>query len=214
MAVVLHGNKKQKVYQCYHCGNQTLMTLVGEHKENWGDINFHGFTIYCMYLCHVCQNMTYVEQYWDESMIGFNYHGEIENIIDEKICYPAISLDTSYVPEKIKAAFEGALKSRYTDSALCLIGLRRTLEILCKDQGATKRTLEAKLEELVNTNILPPTLNEASNIARRFGNSAAHADDLEVSAHELTMIIEFIEALIEYIYVIPQKLKRFNLSAE
>ena len=200
----------QKVHHCYHCGNSTLMNLVGEHKENWGHMDYRGYTISQIYICPVCQKATYVERYWEEGMIGFNY----ENLEDEKICYPVISLDTNYVPDKIKSAYEGALKVRNTESALCLIGLRRTLEMICNDQGATKGNLVEKIEELAKKNILPPTLKEATHIARHFGNSAAHAETIEISRHELNLIVEFLESLMDYIYIIPNKLNRFKKEKE
>ncbi len=128
---------KQKIYQCYHCGNKTLMNLVGVHREDWGNEEFRGYIISQIYICPICQNATYVERYWEEGMIGANY----EDDEDEKICYLVISLETNFVPDKIKTAYEAALKVRNTDSALCLIGLRRILEMICNEQGASKGSL-------------------------------------------------------------------------
>lgn len=196
----------QQVFQCYHCGNETLMNLVGEHRENWENEDSYGYTVSCMFICPICQETTYVERYWELGMVAYNG----EDIVDEKIYYPAISLDKSYIPENIKTAFEGALKSRNTDRELCLLGLRRTLERICKEQGATENNLEKKVTELANRNILPPTLKEASDITRHFGNSAAHGDEMDISKNELNLIVEFVELLINYIYVIPQKILRLK----
>jgi hypothetical protein len=196
----------QKVYQCYHCGNKTLMNLVSEHREDWGNEEFRGYTISQIYICPICQNATYIERYWEDGMIGANY----EDYEDEKICYPVISLETNFVPDKIKTAYEAALKVRNTDSALCLIGLRRTLEMICNEQGAAKGNLVKKIEELANKNILPPTLKEATDITRHFGNSAAHAETIEISTHELNLIVEFIKSVMDYIYVIPHKMIKFK----
>ncbi len=195
----------QNIFQCYHCGNKTIMDQVGEYKEEFSNDDICGYTESCMYLCPVCKSVTFVERYTDNDMNCY---------VDERILYPVISLDKSYIPVKIKNAFEGSLKSRYTDGALCLIGLRRTLEMICKDKGATAKNLEGKIKELVCQNILPPTLEEASGFARRFGNSAAHADDIEISPYQLDMIIEFMESVIEYIYVLPHKMSRLKKSIE
>lgn len=46
--------------------------------------------------------------------------------------------------------------------------------MICKEQGATEGNLEKKAEALADRNILPPTLKDASDITRHFGNSAAH----------------------------------------
>lgn len=201
------GSIKQKVYQCYHCGNKTLMNLVADHKEYWDDEPpFLGYTISEMYVCPVCKCVTYVEKYWEEGMYDQNRNMYEE----EKICFPVITIDTNFVPEKIKDAYEGAMKARNTDTALCLIGLRRTLEMICNEQGALSGNLVGKIEELAKKNILPPTLKEATEITRHFGNSAAHAETIEMTTHELNLIIEFIKSVIEYIYVIPQKMLLFK----
>lgn len=205
---LLLSSRPQRVLQCYHCGNETLMNEVGKHIESGNGDFWFSNTSY-MYLCPICKKITFFESYVDEDMA--EYDGSTYS--NERIRYPAVSLDSTYVPFKIKKAYEGTLKSKYTDSALCLIGLRRTLEMICKDKGSTARDLASMIKELVNINVLPPTLKEASDIARGFGNSAAHADDINVSEHDLNMIIEFVESVIDYIYVLPQKMEKYKKVA-
>ena len=54
------ANKRQKVLQCFYCGNSTLMNLVGEHKYNWDEgQGYYGYFNYQMFSCPVCGKVTF-----------------------------------------------------------------------------------------------------------------------------------------------------------
>jgi hypothetical protein len=120
----------QKVLKCYYCGNSTLMDLVGEHKYNWDENDgYYGYFNYQMYACPVCRKVTFFKQYWDSAQSYYN-GGEYENFIDEEILYPINTFQGDYLPHKVKETYEAALKTKNIDSAVCLMALRRTLEII------------------------------------------------------------------------------------
>ena len=92
--------------------------------------------------------------------------------------------------------------------------LRRTLEIILTDQGATKWGLAEKIEEIAQRGLLPDSLKEASFFAKRFGDSAAHGKDLVADEQDMNSLIEFIEYIIEYLYIIPSRLKEFKMKID
>lgn len=204
----MEEERKQKVIQCYHCGNRTLMNQVAEHIEDLSEDYFFVRNTSTVYICPICKMATYIEIYVDETMEGCDcITGEEFCYEQEKICYPVITLDMKYVPAKIRESFEGALRSRYmANKELCLVGLGITLEIICREQGATCRNLSLQLQELVTKNILPPTLKEIAGITRYFRNAAAHADEINITDSELTILFDFVKAIMDYIYVIPKKM--------
>lgn len=215
MSEIDKSSKSQKVLKCYHCGNETLMNKTGESRWSSRDEQNDDFDfsfLYEMFTCPVCHKVTLLETYGDESMQRYDYRGEVEWYKEEKILFPINSLDSNAIPKPIKAAFEATIKSRNIDTNVCLMSLRRTLELILVDKGATKWGLKDKIEEIASKGILPETLKEASSLAKKLGDSAAHGKeiDIEADSHDVNSLIEFVEYIIEYLYVLPYKMDRFK----
>ena len=208
----LFDNKKdQQVVQCLYCGNKTLMDKVGEHKYSWDeDNNYWGYFLYQMYACPVCGRVTFYQKYWDSAQT--DYQGN--DYVDEDILYPINTLNTNALPPFIKGAFEAALKAKNISNDVCVLALRQTLELILIDKGATKWGLQDKIEELAQKNILPDTLKEASLIAKMFGDSAAHAKGMNTTIHDVNRLCDFIEYLLDYFYILPDKINAFKVQLD
>ncbi|MDD4401839.1 MAG: DUF4145 domain-containing protein [Desulfitobacteriaceae bacterium] len=196
--------QSQKVLQCLYCGNKTLMNKVGDHQLSESDEHTYFYRNSRMYVCPVCNRITFTEEEcfsedcgpWDED---YPY---------EKIIFPVNSLMSGHcLPNNIKEAFEASLKVKNIDAAICLIALRRTLELVCKDKEAKGKNLSEMIESLSSNNILPPALIEVSTITRLFGNIGAHDNNGEVSAHEINQVAEFVEYILDYLYILPAKIE-------
>jgi hypothetical protein len=204
---------KEEVIKCFHCGNETLMRQTGEFQ--WGsrdieydDLNFN-YT-YEMFACPVCHKVTLRETYGDETMMEYGPSGETEWYSKKSILFPINSIDSGSIPPKVKEAFEAALKTKCIDKNICLMALRRTLELILKDKGATKWGLKDKIEEIAEKGLLPDTLKEASSLTKILGDSAAHDKDLEINQHDVESMAEFIEFIIEYLYIVPDKINTYK----
>jgi hypothetical protein len=90
------------------------------------------------------------------------------------------------------------------------MALRRTLELILKDKGAIKWGLKDKIEEIAEKGLLPDTLKEASSLAKALGDSAAHDKNLEINQYDVESMAEFVEYIIEYLYVIPEKISSYK----
>jgi hypothetical protein len=201
----------QKVLQCYLCGNETLMNLVGEHKYSWDETDgYYGYFNYQMFACPICGKVSLVEQYWDSAQRTYNHKGEIQDYEEETILYPVNTIKTKDLPSEVKSAFESALKTKNIDTAVCLIALRRTLEIVCKEKGATGRNLWEKIEDLSNKGVLPPELKNASVITKTYGNMGAHDADISATKQELEQVIEFVQYILDYLYILPAKIDKIQ----
>lgn len=199
--------KEQEVLQCLYCGNKTLMDMVGQHRTSWEEESgYYGYFHYKMFCCPVCYRVTFYQAYWDCAQM--NYDGS--ELVDVEILYPVNTIDSNAMPPKIKDAFESALKIRNIDNLVCLMALRRTLELICIDKKATKWGLKNKIEELAQEGILPETLKEASSFAKILGDSAAHDKGLDLNIHDINSMIDFVEYIIEYLYVLPYKLEKYK----
>lgn len=199
----------QKVIQCYHCGNETLMNLLSEHKECFEE-GFYYYYIYKTYLCPVCKKVTLCETYWDEYLMEIDSSGRAVEAPTEEVLYPTTSIDFMGIPTQVASAYAAALKCRNIDPAICLVALRRTLEFVCQEKQAAGKDLWRKIEDLSEKGILPSELKHASTITRYYGNMGAHDAQVHVSRSDMDWIFEFIKYILDYLYVLPAKLKEMQ----
>ncbi|MGW9383469.1 DUF4145 domain-containing protein [Streptomyces globisporus] len=112
-----------------------------------------------------------------------------------------------------------ALRNQHTETHKCLsvkayiatvVMNRRTLEGICKDQGAQGRNLMRMLEELAASGIIEGRLLEWSQELRILGNEGAHFTETTVTADDAIDAIAFTEALMDYIYVYSAQFANFK----
>ncbi|WP_409177485.1 DUF4145 domain-containing protein [Brevibacillus fortis] len=203
---------KTHVLVCYHCGNKTQMNRIAHHQKEWLE-NFLGFNVkpyqvkffteWDLFLCPVCESETLLKTQKNTD------HRDSQSgsmIRDEQIVYPPVTFDKSGIPENVKKSFEAALRIKNTEGTLCAIGIRRTLEIMCKDKQANGDSLYEKLKDLSDNGVLPPILNEMTTVLRKLGNEAAHGDEREFSSELVDSMVKFTHVILDYVYVLPDKL--------
>ncbi|MCU0081388.1 DUF4145 domain-containing protein [Extibacter muris] len=205
--------EKEEVIKCFHCGNETPMSQIG--KYSWGsrDIEFADFDYlyeYELFACPVCHKVTLRESYGDETMIVPHLDGAMRYHCDKTILFPTNSIDSNSIPSKVKEAYEAALKVKNIDKYVGLLALRRTLELVLKDKGATKWGLKDKIEEIAEKGVLPDTLKEASSLTKILGDSAAHDKEMDIEQQDVESMAEFVEYIIEYLYVVPDKINSYK----
>ena len=201
---------KEWVIRCFHCGNETQMQRMGGYSWGTGDLENEvcDFTIvYELYACPVCHRATLYERYRDETMIRADEDGRPCWPWNKQILFPVNSLEDEAVPKNIKEAYEAALKIKEFDRNNCMMALRRTLELMLLERGATKWGLKDKIEEIAAKGLLPDTLKEASSLAKFFGDSAAHGKELAISAADVEIMVKLIRYIMEYLYILPDQIQ-------
>ena len=117
----------------------------------------------------------------------------------------------SSVPKSIRAAFDEAtlcLKAKaYTASAIMC---RKTLEGLCAEHGVKERNLSLSLKKLKDDGVIESRLFEWAEALRTLGNEAAHGVNSVISAQDARDIMDFTEALAEYVFTYRDKFERFR----
>lgn len=206
--------ENREVMFCYHCGNKTSMDLVSSYLNRITDvavIDIYPYQMtfddnYAIYICPVCNEST-IKKYHTNSE---EYDTDGSPFVDEKVLYPRIEVNMSYLPDNIQKSYEAALKVKHIDNAIAALSLRRTLEMVCKNKGITDGDLYKKLKQLSVKGFLPPILDEMASILRDVGNAAAHADDIHFNDNMVDSLLEFTETILDYIYTLPKKLKRLQ----
>lgn len=204
---------EKEVIKCFHCGNETPMSQIGEYSWGSRDMEYEDFDYlyeYKLFACPVCHKVTLRESYGDETMIVSHPDGEMRYHCDKTILFPTNSIDSGSIPLKVKEAYEAALKVKSIDKYVGLLALRRTLELVLKDKGATKWGLKDKIEEIAEKGILPNTLKEASSLTKILGDSAAHDKEIDIEQQDVESMAEFVEYIIEYLYVVPDKINSYK----
>ena len=207
---------RTQVHTCFHCGNTGLLKFIG--KTGWNDEDFYededgnilNSTLiehedWYVFECPVCNKPVIISEYTFDAA-----HATPTRRTE----YPTVAISTDGVPIEIYSAFESAVKTRGIDHAICLLSLRRVLEMICKDKGETEGSLEIKVNALVEKKVLPPMIGEACWIIRKLGNEAAHADNINVYASDLEQVIAFVSAIIDYLYSLPHRVEKMKKRVE
>lgn len=115
-----------------------------------------------------------------------------------------IDFDSANLPENILATLEEAIRcfaaECYKATALMV---RRVLEELCENRGASGPNLKARLSSLSASVVLPKELLDAADELRLLGNDAAHVEAKEYDAIgrvEATLSLELAKELLKAVY--------------
>ena len=82
-----------------------------------------------------------------------------------------------------------------------------TLEAICEYEQARGSSLAERLNHLVAEERIPKTLAEMAHHLRPLRNMGAHLTEEEIHPEDVPVIIDFVEAILEYLYVAPAKIR-------
>lgn len=115
------------------------------------------------------------------------------------------------IPEPIRNAYAEArscFKTKaYTAAAIMC---RKTLEAICAEHGAIGRTLVSALKEMKEKGVIESRLYEWADALRISGNEAAHDVTITVLAEDARDVLEFTNALLEYVFTFRDKFEAFK----
>lgn len=125
---------------------------------------------------------------------------------EELITFPAqgVEFDASGIPPHIASSLEEAIRcySHKCNRAAAML-IRRTMEEICKHQGADGNTLWNRIDKLKTIISMPERLFDGMHELRLLGNDAAHVESTNynsVGNNEIEASIAVIDAILDYIY--------------
>ncbi|GAA0751188.1 hypothetical protein GCM10009107_23740 [Ideonella azotifigens] len=125
-----------------------------------------------------------------------------------------IDFDSKAIPATIVKTFEEALSCQAEGMHVAAaIMIRRTLEELCQDKGATGANLKARVNTLQSSVVLPQGLLAAMDDLRLLGNDAAHIEAQTYDAigqDELEVAIELTKEILKAVYQLDDLLGRLR----
>jgi hypothetical protein len=125
--------------------------------------------------------------------------------LEEIILYPTTKNSLTNIPSVIQKEYEATLKVRNISSNACAVLARRTLEAIFAHEKAEGRTLADKVNNLIKSDRIPPLVADLANMGRQIGNLGAHFDKEEVTEADVAAMLDFLETILEYLYVLPAK---------
>ena len=115
------------------------------------------------------------------------------------------------IPAPIRSAYAEArscFKAKaYTAAAIMC---RKTLEAICAEHKATEKNLVSALKEMKEKGVIESRLYEWADALRISGNEAAHDVSVTVSAEDARDVLEFANALLEYVFTFRDKFEEFK----
>lgn len=130
----------------------------------------------------------------------------------EEILYPQRSKSTPPgLPDPIRRAFESASAcfetAQYEPS---VIMCRKCLEGVCAAFEITNGNLKKRLAALRDSGIIDERLFSWSDQLRLVGNDAAHDLNLRVSKDDAQDSLDFVEAIVVYVFTLEKKFRAFQ----
>jgi hypothetical protein len=114
------------------------------------------------------------------------------------------------LPDSVRQAYEEARKcfraKAFTGAAILC---RKCLEAISHEHGVKKSNLASGLEELKNQGVIENRLFEWAQALRIAGNAAAHDVGSSVTAQDAQDLVEFTDALIQYVFTFRDRFDEF-----
>src|SRR5216684_1421106 len=204
-----------KVMKCGHCNNEAVFYIRGAGTQ--GDLKVldlldyvdHILTTWRLLECSVCSRPSLEETHTTYEFESIGTQGSIfPTLAKSMILYPTARtpMPLTNLPETIEKKYMAALKVQAIEPSACAVLIGRTLEAVCNYEKATGKTLSDKLNNLVSSDRIPRTLAEMAHQLRQIRNFGAHDTEDEVTEEDIPIILEFLEAILEYLYVAPAKI--------
>lgn len=123
-----------------------------------------------------------------------------------QISYPPerIDFDAVNIPTPVISALEEAITCHANNCFIAsAIMVRKTLEELCRERGATGGNLKERIKALGTKVVLPTELLDGLDDLRLLGNDAAHIESTEydkIGQEEVEIGIEFAKEVLKAVY--------------
>jgi hypothetical protein len=210
------SQNKEVQLPCIQCTGKTSHKILvsvdksGEWVYRWGD-SIQWFDIYQIVQCNGCKTNSFrsvngnSEDYHQISEDEWET-GEIEKLYPSRIEGRKTLENTNYyLPNKVESIYKETIQALSGNSPILAgIGLRALIETICKEKNAQGGNLLARIDSLVDKNILTPEGSKILHKIRTLGNDATH----EVKPHnekQLNLAMEIMEHLLTDVYILPKK---------
>jgi len=203
----------EEIMTCLHCGNKAAQKQIARYDQDvslgiWaGGEEILTDNYVFLFECKTCKGLS-LKTIYSETVDSSGYI----NFDGMNSLYPISKEFPENMPFNIVKSYKEARKVKRISPVAFSILIRKSLEELCKDRKAKGKTLKGKIEYLAKNNILPSSFIKMVNSIRTFGNIGAHEIEVDLTEEQVDILDDFFIALIEYVYIAPNKMKKLQDS--
>ena len=207
--------EKIEVVICFHCGNKTSHKQLHIHTQKV-PLGIHEPTDYkeleadnyiLFFECSTCKGIT-VKSLFSEEIDDPN-EVDMDRVTT---LYPNQKEFPKSMPDTIVKTYREALRVKKISPISFSLLIRKALEALCEDQKAEGKNLNEKVKFIVKTMKLPEKFAEMIDSIRVLGNMGAHKIDFAITPRQTDSLDYFFIAIVEYVYIAPQKIAEIQTS--
>ena len=108
------------------------------------------------------------------------------------------------LPTRIRNSYRETVESINSDLLLLpAVGLRMSIEAICKDKNVQAKNLSLKIEELASRGVITKEQTSVLHSLRFMGNTVVHDMDVP-SRDEVLAALEIVEVMLRVIYRLPE----------
>jgi len=197
------------IIECSYCKAKVDGKILKEHEKSL-ESNEGPLAVKTILLeCPVCKNALVAQQEFWPTLSGRYKWTDVTRVWPN----PEKQLDWS-IPIMIRTPLEEAEKC-YRNGAYnaCAVMVRRALESICIKHGikvkSLKGGLKKGLEELLDRGIIDNKIYRWGEELRKSGNIGAHEKGKKISKEDARDILDFANAICDYVFVLTNKFSNF-----
>lgn len=204
---------KTEIFTCSHCGNKTDHRQLLVHSQKvmlgfspYGD-KVEADNYILVFECPTCTGITIKSLFSEEIDDPNNINMDAVTTL-----YPSQKKFPEDMPQTIVKIYQESIKVKRISPVSFSLLIRKGLEALCEDQKTPGRNLNERLKIIVQKMELPKKFVEMIDSIRLLGNKSAHDLDFSVTNEQADSLDYFFNAIIEYVYVAPNKIAEIQKS--
>lgn len=191
-------------YKCPHCGHEGSFEPIVQGADIHGQVVENGLTRTYQLGVRRCPRA--------------DCHGQVffAAVGSNTEFYPVqrIDFDPTDIPEAVTKCLKEAIDCHANGNDIAAaIMVRKSLETMCEEQGATGPNLKERIKDLGSKIVMPKQLVDGMDTLRLLGNDAAHVEArlfLEIGTKELEVAIKFTKELLKNVYQYGSLLKELE----
>ncbi len=198
-----------QVRQCPHCKNIVVQDILNTGNGAPEIILFPDgkdeviTTFYFLTKCTTCQEISLLR--------SREYDRNPRDISEATVIYPTDYIGTASLPPAIRESIEEAQKVRRISPVAFSLLLRRALELVCIDRGATHgENLKDQIQNLAINSNLPPSITYAAESLKILRTLGAHTSISSLSPGDVQLLDDLCLIITEYLYVMPGKVAQLE----
>ena len=207
----LDGGVVVGVDRCPHCGVATPLltkvnnTIVVDRGDNFS-------MIYVTAACSRCKQVTLFAAYaLTKDWARGNPDPSEASILK---MYPDVPKVPEGLPTSAQRFLQQAIESKHAPDGAVMLAAS-AIDAMLKAKGYTSGSLYSRIETASEQNILTPDMRDWAHEIRLFANEPRHADDQfqGYQSKDVDQILEFSNALAEYLFVLPARVSKWKAQA-